>query len=218
VYAKDKRWTAELKAGTVTFDGTAGWHQALQEYADLYADGCFQPGVVGTPSTTAIAEFAQGQGLMLADTSTQKGGLDAAVPSFSYSFHPFPGGAAPGATATALNLNFSTAVSAPSSAANQAAAQAFVDFLARPEQENLYARIEGGLTQYEFLKQETPSFMSGYASVLANHEYVILPDQTWWNPSVSATLAQYDVGLLTGQSSIDQILNAMDTAWKLGPS
>jgi ABC-type glycerol-3-phosphate transport system substrate-binding protein len=31
VYAKDKLWPAELKAGSVTFDGTAGWHQALQE-------------------------------------------------------------------------------------------------------------------------------------------------------------------------------------------
>jgi hypothetical protein len=31
VFGQGTHWTAALKAGTVSFDGTAGWRQALQE-------------------------------------------------------------------------------------------------------------------------------------------------------------------------------------------
>jgi hypothetical protein len=55
-------------------------------------------------------------------------------------------------------------VNARSSAQNQAAAQTFVDFIARPAQDALFARLSGGLTQYEFLKGQIPSFMSDFAT------------------------------------------------------
>ena len=34
VYGKDKHWPRELRAGTASFEGTSGWHQALQEFGD----------------------------------------------------------------------------------------------------------------------------------------------------------------------------------------
>ncbi len=40
----------------------------------------------------------------------------------------------------------------------------------------------------------------------------------WWNPNVLLALQQDAVGLLTGQSTVDGILTAMDAAWKQGPS
>ncbi len=48
-----------------------------------------------------------------------------------------------------MHLSGSVSVNAHASAQAQAAAQTFVDFLARPEQNALYAKISGGLTQYE---------------------------------------------------------------------
>jgi raffinose/stachyose/melibiose transport system substrate-binding protein len=216
VYAADSEWTSELKAGKVTFDSTPGWHTALQELVDMDKAGCFEPGLTGTQVTAAVAGFAKGQGLMFTNTSSQKGIIDAAGSQFSYTFHLFPGGTAAGQTTTALNLNFAPSINAHSSPANQAAAQAFIDFLARPKQTALYAGLEGGLTQYEFLKDELPAFMSALAPVFKNHAYVVLPEQTWWNPSVVQAL-QYSVGLVTGQESIDSVLNAMDAAWKQGP-
>jgi hypothetical protein len=44
------------------------------------------------------------------------------------------------------------------------------------------------------------------------------PLQTWWNPNVGLALEQDGVGLLTGQSTVDGILAAMDAAWQQGPS
>src|SRR3974390_2925736 len=101
VYGKDSHWNAELKAGTVSFDGTPGWHVALQEFVDMNTAGCFQPGAAGTTSASAGAEFAQGQGLMLAGTNSgTMGNIESDGPQFSLSYHPYPGGTSPGETLT----------------------------------------------------------------------------------------------------------------------
>jgi raffinose/stachyose/melibiose transport system substrate-binding protein len=60
--------------------------------------------------------------------------------------------------------------------------------------------------------------MSSIAPLLAAHEYVIDPSQLWWNPNVLLALNQDEVGLLTGQSTVDDILTAMDAAWRQGPA
>jgi raffinose/stachyose/melibiose transport system substrate-binding protein len=219
VYGRDKSWVAEQRAGKASFDGTPGWHQALQEVIDMDNAGCFQPGAAGTPGGAQLAAmFAQGQSLMVAKVTSGKGEFDAANPPFTYTAHPLPGGAAQGQTMTFLSLANSLSVNAHASAQNQAAAQSFVDFIARPKQDALFAQLVGGLTQYEFLHGQVPAFMSGYAPVLTKHLYVVNPQHGWWNPNVLLTLQQDDVGLLTGQRSIDDILNAMDAAWRQGPA
>jgi raffinose/stachyose/melibiose transport system substrate-binding protein len=217
VYANDPHWNAQRKAGTVTFAGTPGWHTALQEMVDMNSAGCFEPGFTGVTSAVVFSDFAQGQGLMLSTMSGQKAGIDVANPQFSYSFRPFPGGTSPTQTVVPVHLNLSLSVNADSSAQNQAAAQTFIDFVARPKQNALLAQLAGGLTQYEFLKQQLPSFMSALAPVFKQHAWVVDPTQSWWNADVLATLEQDDVGLFTGQETPDSILQAMDAAWKEGP-
>jgi raffinose/stachyose/melibiose transport system substrate-binding protein len=178
--------------------------------------GCFEAGVAG--ATAGEAQFAQGNALMYAGLSSFKSTLNLANPQFHYAFHAFPGGTRPAQTTTFLNLNYSLSVNARSSTRNQAAAQTFVDFIARPEQNALYTKIQGGVTQYEFMKGQLPAFMSPLIPVLRDREYVVNPQQTWWNANVLLALAQNGIGLITGQRSIDDVLNAMDAAWQQGPS
>ena len=159
VYGPDKHWAAEQKAGTVSFEGSAGWHRALQEFVDMSNAGCFEPGMTGTAAGSGPTLFSAGQGLMDPGTSSLKGLIDAADPQFAYSFHPFPGGSAPNATQVFVTLSDNLSINAHSSAAAQAAAQTFVNFVARPKQNALYAQIRGSLTQYQFLHEELPSFM-----------------------------------------------------------
>jgi raffinose/stachyose/melibiose transport system substrate-binding protein len=214
VFGRGTHWTAALKAGRVSFDGTAGWRQALQEFVDMNKAGCFEPGAAGTFASDAL--FAQGQGLMTEGVSAHKGDIDAAGPQFSYTFHPFPATTAPGQPQTYLQLGPGLGVNAHSSAQNQAAAQTFVDFVARPKQDALYARLSGGLTQDEFLKGQIPAFMSGFATIFKDHEYVVQPD--FGNANVTAVWAQDGIGLITGQETPDSLLQAVDAAWKQGPS
>jgi hypothetical protein len=47
---------------------------------------------------------------------------------------------------------------------------------------------------------------------------VLNPGVTWWNRNVLVTLDTDAIGLVTGQETIDSILQAMDAAWKQGPS
>ena len=74
------------------------------------------------------------------------------------------------------------------------------------------------MTQYEFLKNELPSYMSAFSPVFSSHAYYVDPLATWWNASVEASLQQNQIGLITGQTTIDGVLNGMDAAWKQGPS
>ena len=217
VYARDAHWTSELKAGSVTFGGTAGWHLALQELVEMNQAHCFQPGATGTSTAAAQTEFAQGQGLMFANYSSHKGAIDVADSGFDYSFWPLPGAASSEATGTFVHPGNALSVDAHAPAQNQAAALDFINFLARPKQNALYAQLTGGMTQYEFLKQQIPSFMPGFATVFSKNEYVVDPTLGWWNANVNTVFQQNAVGLPTGQTRPDDVLNAMDAAWKQGP-
>jgi raffinose/stachyose/melibiose transport system substrate-binding protein len=214
VYAPETGWTGKLKAGKVSFDGTPGWHEALQEFIQMYQAGCFEPGMAGVGS----GAFTQGQGLMFGAISAFEGSIAAAQPSFAFSFHRFPGGSKPNETTTFLNLSPEISVNAHSSPQNQTAARMFIDFLGRPKQGALFEKLSGGMTEYEFIKRQIPKDMIGFGPVIDSHEYVINPAETWWNPSVNSTLEQDAIGLITGQESIDDVLTAMDTAWKQGPA
>jgi raffinose/stachyose/melibiose transport system substrate-binding protein len=219
VYGRDPHWLARRRAGTVSFDGSPGWHQALQRFVELNDAGCFEPGMAGISlGQLTLADFAQGGGLMAPTVSSNKGLIDSFGPQFPYSFHPFPGGTVPGQMETLMRLGASLSINAYSSPEKQAAAQTFIDFIARPAQNALYARVQGSLTQREFLEQEFPTFMQPMASVFASHAYTIDPLQTWWNASVGSTLQQDAIGLVTGEMTVDQVLQAMDAAWKLGPT
>jgi raffinose/stachyose/melibiose transport system substrate-binding protein len=218
VYAGDKHWTQKLKAGTATFDGTPGWHVALQELVDMNNDGCLGPASTGTSAIAGDSEFAQGQVLMYFNASSHKGTIDAADPQFAYSLHPFPAGSTPGQSVAVTGAALALGVNAHSSAPSQAAAQEFIDFIARPKQDALFAKLLGDVTQYQLLHGQLPSYLASFLPAFATHEYALNPEGTWWNPGVAMALNQQGVGLITGQTTIDQVLQATDAAWKQGPA
>jgi raffinose/stachyose/melibiose transport system substrate-binding protein len=217
VYARDKLWGTELNEGKVTFEGTPGWHGALQEIMEMSNAGCFEPGAAGLTPTAATAEFSHGQALMYVAPTGFRSAIEAADPALSFSQWPFPGGQDPARTVALLNMSPSFGVNAHSSPANQAAAEEFIDFLAQPKQDALYVKLSGGLSQNQLLKGQVPNYLSSFAPLIKNHDYAVNPEQLWWNAAIGYALTTYGVGLLTGQETVDDVLNAMDAAWKLGP-
>ncbi len=218
VYGADKHFTLEQRAGKQTFAGSAGWRQALQELVTMNRDGCFQAGMPGEGAPQARAAFAAGQALIYPGLTDFDAAIDADDPQFAYSFHDFPAATSSTQTDTFVSFGFSLSVNARASAANQAAAQEFVDFVARPEQDQLLAKQLGSLTQYEFLKNQLPGYMSSLAPALTDGRYVIDPQARWWNANVLVTLENDGIGLATGQTTVDGLLSAMDAAWSQGPS
>jgi raffinose/stachyose/melibiose transport system substrate-binding protein len=218
VYGVDKHFAAEQKARKQTFAASAGWRQALQELLTMNQDGCFEPGMPGETGAAARAAFAAGQALIYPGAAAFKGPIDADDPQFAYSFHDFPASTSPTQTDTYVSFGFSLSVDARASAANQAAAQEFVDFMARPKQDQLFAQLQGGVAQYAFLKGQLPSYMSPLAPAIARGQYVIDPQIGWWNANVLVTLETDGIGLVTGQTTVDGLLSAMDSAFGQGPS
>jgi raffinose/stachyose/melibiose transport system substrate-binding protein len=218
VYGPDPKWGGKRKAGTVTFDGSAGWHQALQEFVDLNNAGYVEPGMATTQSAAGDANFVHGNTLIAATTASQYGTIVGLGPPFPYSFHPWPAATSTGGTDALITFGGGFAVNAHSSAANQAAAQTFIDFLARPKQDELFANLTGGLTQYDFLSNHLPAWMSSFGPAIASGKYTIDPTLGWWNGDVLNTLLTDQLGLVTGQVTVDGLLTVMDTAWKEGPS
>jgi raffinose/stachyose/melibiose transport system substrate-binding protein len=212
VYGGDPHWNDQLQAGKATFEGTAGWHTALQEFLDMNTAGCLEPGAAATTSDAADAEFAQGQALMYFAQTNHKGLIDALNPQFAYSQHPLPNADDPTRTAT-FSVPGMWSINAHASPQNQAAARTFIDFIARPKQDALYARLDGAVTQYQLLKGELPSYLSSFASTPIRINPAIL----WQNAATGLALDTDSVGLVTGQTTIDDVLNAMDAASKQGP-
>src|SRR5262249_921294 len=152
------------------FDGSPGWHHALQQLVDMNDAGCFQPGASGTTAPSAVVQFAQGQALMWPSLSGSKGLIDAAKPRFRFAERPLPSGTTPSQTTTYLFIGTSYSVNAHSSPRAQQAAQAFVDFIARTKQAKLYAEATGGLTQDQFLRNRLPHFASDFSSTIAQQK------------------------------------------------
>jgi raffinose/stachyose/melibiose transport system substrate-binding protein len=218
VYGADKHFTAEQKAGKQTFVGSAGWRQGMQELVTMNQDGCFQPGMPGQSAPAARAAFAGGQALIYPGLTDFKGSIDADDPQFSYTFHSFPAGTSAAQVNALVIDGLSLSVNGHASAANQAAAQEFVDFLARPKQDALFAQLLGSVTQYEFLKGRLPSYLSPLGPALAQGRYVINPQAGWWNGNVLVTLETDGIGLVTGQTTVGGLLSAMDASWNQGPA
>jgi raffinose/stachyose/melibiose transport system substrate-binding protein len=218
VYAKDKQWGRELRAGKVTFEGSPGWHQALKEIVRMNDAGCFQPGSAATTAPAGDAMFSQGQTLAYPMATAHKGSIDVSRPAFAYTQRPFPAAEA-SSSENVVELHFPLALSinAHASPQAQAAAQQFVDFLAQPDQDATFARIGGGLSETQLRQGRFPGYLSTFIPLYTEGRYGINPIETWWNASVGNALTTYGTGLLTGQESVDDVLKAMDTAWKLGP-
>ena len=60
VYAKDKQWGRKLQAGKVTFYGTPGWHQALQEIVDMNDAAASSRGRRGRPARPGTRSSPRG--------------------------------------------------------------------------------------------------------------------------------------------------------------
>jgi hypothetical protein len=87
----------------------------------------------------------------------------------------------------------------------------------RALQNALFARIQGGMTQDQFRKRQLPAFMASEAAAVKSHAYVISPVETWWNSGVVEKMQTDQIGLITGQRSVGDVLKGMDAAWKRGP-
>jgi raffinose/stachyose/melibiose transport system substrate-binding protein len=210
VYSSNPNWNEDRAAGKTTFAGTAGWQTALQEFVDLNNAGCFQPGAAGATIVTAIGMLANDQALMFLGPSAALGSVMGMNAQFSAAMFPVPGPTADSTRAvTEYNDSFSVNAHSP----NMDAAIKLVDFLAQPEEQKAYAKIEGEISVPDSVTGTVPDLYSAFAPLLQQKKTVTLPSLIWPNPAVGTALTPGMQGLLTGQKTPADVLTDLDNAW-----
>ncbi len=210
VYAETPDWNAQRAAGDVTF-ADSGWRDVLEDIVEMNDSGCFQDGAAGGTFDSITQGLGGGTSLTAAVPGSAAASINQATGA-ELNVQAFP--PADGQDAfTVTGANYAWGINASSDEDVKASAQAFLDWVAQPENAQAYAELSGsvpitGIDPATLLPQYEP-----IGGLLADGSYVGLPNATWPNPAVYDSLGTGVQGLLTGQKTVDQVLEEMDAAW-----
>lgn len=210
VYAEDPDWNEQRAAGDVTF-ADSGWRDVLEDIVEMNDSGCFQDGAAGGTFDSITAGLGGGTSLTAAVPGSAAASISSATGAELnvQAFPPADGGDA----FTITGANYAWGINASSDDAVKASAQAFLDWVAQPENAKEYADLSGsvpitGIDEATLLPEYAP-----IGGLLGDGSYVGVPNATWPNPAVYEALGTGVQGLLTGQKTVDQVLADMDAAW-----
>ncbi|WP_231733564.1 ABC transporter substrate-binding protein [Arthrobacter sp. NIO-1057] len=212
VYSKDPDWNDKRAAGDVTFAGTEGWQQALEAVVDLKDAGCFQKGAEGAGFDVVTKALVGGDSLAAFIPGPSNKQLKTTAEDQDFEVRVLPSEGGPDEDFIYASANYAYSINAASK--NKDAATTFLEWLAEPEQTKAFAEIDGalpvtGLEDFDFAN----SAYKNVADLVLNNRYAPLPNSEWSNASVYDELGTGVQGLLTGQQTPAQVLEAMDAAW-----
>lgn len=210
VYAEEPDWNEQRAAGDVTF-ADSGWRDVLEDVVEMNESGCFQDGAAGGTFDSITAGLGGGTSLTAAVPGSAAASISDATGS-ELNVQAFP--PADGQDAfTLTGANYAWAINASSDDAVKSAAQEFLDWVAQPEEAAAFAELSGAVP-ITGIDPETllPSY-EPIGELLSSGAYTGIPNAAWPNPAVYDALGAGVQGLLTGQKTVDQVLEEMDAAW-----
>jgi raffinose/stachyose/melibiose transport system substrate-binding protein len=210
VYSGTPKWDALKSKGTVSFANSAPWRRTWQSILDMKDAGCFQPGAQGSSAASQFAGFARGDAVMSVMATSQFGGVLLANPTIKAGFFNLPGD-----TAKQSQVPLSGSILGVSATTKHPKeAKTFLQFLSRPKQAALYAKVSGGNSYYDIIKGVLPPTQTDLAGLLKSGKVVWSKYSFWPNPSLPpVALGGGLQALFTGQKSVDDILKMMDYLW-----
>lgn len=212
VYSEQPDWNTLRNEGEVSFSDTLGWKQSLEQILEMRDAGCFQRGAEAGAIADNTPAVAAGTALGSFGPGGLTGDMKRVNPEAEFVATAFPGEDTSQQYIFASPSNL-MAVNATATAAEQAAALAFLDWIAEPTNADETASISGNLSiragagaalppQYEMIE---PFFEEG--------NFQALPNLMWPSPEVYNALGTGVQGLFTGQTTVEAVLAAMDAAW-----
>jgi raffinose/stachyose/melibiose transport system substrate-binding protein len=212
VYAEDPEWNEKRAAKEVTFAGSDGWKSALEAVNTLKDAGCFQKGAAGAGFDAITKGLASGTSLAGFIPATSWKQLQSAAAGSEFAVRALPAEKGSGNEYVYASANYAFSINAASK--NKDAAKAFLAWAAEPEQTKAFAEIDGalpvsGLDKYDF----DGGAYKNVGDLIKDGKYGPLPNIQWPNSAVYDALATGVQGIITGQKTPDQVLQAMDAAW-----
>jgi len=213
VYAADPDWNEQRAAGDVTFADSDGWRATLESVLDLNEAGCFQPGVEGGSPETVTPEFTVGKILSIFAPAGIAANLAELAPDAEISVAAFPGESADD---TFLFASPSNALAINAASAHVDAAKTLLEFWMEPENLDAFAEISGNVSLATVLNGTPVSerFANLETYLTDPDRNAPLPNLVWPNTEVYDALGVGVQGLLTGQATVDQVLESMDATWQ----
>jgi raffinose/stachyose/melibiose transport system substrate-binding protein len=211
VYGPVPKWNQLRAAGKVSFATSPQWQKAVGRWITMNNAGCFSPDAANPSGVIGPQQFAAGQALTLGSVTSSVPSLLAINPNLHIGFYPFPADTA-AKTVVSLNAVFPLAVNAASP--QKPAAMQFIDFLARPNENALYAKIINSISALQLKVHYVPSYLAPLNTWLKGKNKT-RPDafRTWPTSATNVTLDTELSALLTGQATTQQVLAAMDDSW-----
>lgn len=216
VYSADPKWTAKRYANKVTFAGTPTWHKTLQRWVDMKNAGCFPQGVEGMGIPQALSLMASGRALWYVAPAGVENSIKGINPNFHGGFFTIPSGDTAAQTRATVGWTDSLGVNAKSP--NLQWALKYIDFLARQGQSRLIPKANDAVSFTDFNQGKVPDILKPITAQLKDPKrHTDLANTLWPNGDIYTALGQGMTGLLTGQKTIDQVLQDMDAAWNKNP-
>ena len=215
VYGPDPNWDAQRAAGKVTFAGTPGWTATLNAVVQMYKAGCFQAGAAGAGFDALTNGSSSGQlfgffapGSTAVDIYVASGG------HVHLTALPFP---SPTGGTTYLSLSSDITIAANAHTQSPKLVASFLEYLASPAGQKILAAGSGyfpvGTTDVSAL---APAYQPS-AALITSQQTRNYPTIDWPNGKIYDDLGNGIQGLLTGQTTVKQVLEQMDSDWTSTP-
>lgn len=211
VYGVNPNWNQDRADGKTTFASTEGWKQTLQAIIDLNKAGCFQKGAAGA-GFDALTNGAAGGKLFgfFAPGGAAKDIMDAAGGHVTLTVLPTP---APAGTKQELTLSSDTGLAGNAATKSPNLVKKFIQFAASPAEAKKIATAQGAIPVGEITKADLLPQYADLADLITSGATLPNGANAWPNPQIYNALGTGVTGLLTGQKTIDDVLNSMDSAW-----
>jgi len=211
VYGKEPNFNADRASGKTTFAADKYWKATLQTIVDMKDKGCFQDGAAGAGFDALTNGVGSLNATSYAFTAPvgAVADLENTVPGLKLEVMPFW---APKGEKTRMIVTADDGLAINAKTKSPKLTQDFLNWMAEPAQASLFAKTSGDLPivgtnallpQYEPVKNiiDDKSLIGPF------------PYSDWPNGQVYDALGTGVTGLLTGQATVDQVLQSMDQAW-----
>jgi raffinose/stachyose/melibiose transport system substrate-binding protein len=211
VYGVNPNWNQDRTDGKTTFASTEGWKQTLQAIVDLNGAGCFQKGAAGAGFDALTNGAASGKLYgFFAPSGAAKSIMDGSGGRAKLIVLPAP---APAGVAQKLTLSSNTGLAGNAATKSPSLVQKFLAFSVSAAESKKIADAQGSIPIGEVTASSLLPQYAPVADLVTSGNTIAYGADGWPNPEVYNALGTGITGLLTGQKSIDDVLNAMDAAW-----
>ncbi|NRG43066.1 extracellular solute-binding protein [Rathayibacter sp. VKM Ac-2835] len=211
VYGPDPEFIDQQVDGDATF-ADSKWKDAFDQYLEMRDAGCFNESPNGTPYSQVQDAIRQGTTLGTVSIAAETKNIATGGPSdlkLTYALFPATDDTADEYLPTSVS---GFAVNAASE--NTEATQAFVDYLATPEAQIIFANAFGDAAAMPGDEPATDAVSTLVAQYAGENKVTTWPDRLW--PSTTVQPAVFDgvQALFNDSETVDGLLTKMDSAFQ----